>query len=547
MQNFFKKINLNKFDHTKVLKFMIVVFSFLLVFSFSNNLAKSSAIDNITGTAWGMDEGDFGYGLVRGGAEWISFNCIIDSGCGNSNYGVNYDINTGYLTGYAYSAHYGWLKFGGLKTSEMPSGSGTYTQNAQVVGGEVRGWARFCAPTANPSLCTGVHTANAKNGGWDGWLSLRGTNYGVTYNSGNKEFGGYAWGGNHGGGSSSEQVVGWVSFNCNNHSGCNDSDYKVEYKLIDEPMVTISAQDVYIPEGGQTTIFWDGLNLINAPDGCKTDGSSVNTGAWLTPNTKNSPSGTFNTGVLNTKGDYVYKIQCKDINFALTGLWSNIATVTVHVGIRLFLFPDSFVTYGPNFEVDLSWYSDAPLSDLVPPDQGYCVAEYRDSFTAPNDPPTGYWKTGNFGSITSLQTENNFSIANISAPVRFDLKCFDGSDAVYAPPVFVNKGYNESLTFSNTKVIWDPVDSRYETILKWTVVGMKANSCVPTSNPNNSSWQTPSTKDSSDGPHEEAEIEVPVGNNKYTITCTGDSNKTYSITLDINPNSGKQTRKYKEN
>lgn len=532
LKNLFKKINLSKFDHIKAVKFVIVALSFVLVFSFSNNLAKSSTLDNLTGAAWGMDEGDFGFGLVKGGMEWLSFNCTIHGGCSDSNYGVNYDINTGYLEGYAYSAHYGWVKFGGLNTSEMPSGPGTSQTNAYVDANDnnkVKGWVRFCAPAANQSLCTGVHTANAKNGGWDGWLSLRGTGYGVTYDSGTKEFGGYAWGGNNGGSTNQEQVVGWVDFS------------NVSHDPINEPMVTISAQDIYIPEGGQTTIFWDGLNLINSPSGCLASqgAGSQNTGAWISPvPEKNSPSGTFNTGVLNTKGDYIYEIKCLDT----TGtIWSTVESVTVHVGIRLFLSPDSFVTYGPNFNVDLTWYSDAPLSDVVPPDQDYCIAEYRDSLTRPIDPPTGYWKTGNFGSTVSPQTRYDFSIANISAPVKFDLKCYDGTTLVNAQSVYVNKGYNEDLTFSNTKVV------NNKTTLKWIVVGMQANSCVPTYSPNNPSWETPNPKDSSDGTHEEANIDVPAGDNNYTITCTGNSGSTYSATLTINPNSGNQSRKYKEN
>ncbi len=512
----FKKVSLIKFDHVKAIKFLVIVVVFGFLFSFSNNLVKGSTLDSLQGAAWGMDEGDFGYGLVRGGTEWLSFNCVSHNGCSDSNYGVNFDPNTGYLEGYAYSAHYGWVKFGGLNTSEMPTGFGTYTQNAQVVGNEVRGWARFCSPSAVPSLCTGNAGKNASNGGWDGWLSLRGTGYGVSYDANLKTFGGYAFGGNDGSGIHDEQVVGWLDFS------------NVFYDPINEPMVTISAQDIYIPQGGQTTIFWDGLNLINSPTGCLASqgAGSQDTGAWINPvPEKNSPSGTFNTGILNTKGDYIYEIKCLDT----TGtIWSVVERVVVHVGIRLFLAPDSFVSYSP-FDVDLTWYSDAPLTG--------CIAHTTDSFGNSQ----ADWKVSPFTSNTTTQTKYDYSIANISAPVRFDLQCFDGGVPVNAQPVFVNKGFNEQLTFSNTKVVGN------KTTLKWTVLGMQANSCVPTSAPNNPSWQTPNPKDSSDGSHEEVNIDVPAGNNKFTITCTGNSNQIYSTTLDINPSSGKQTRKYKEN
>ena len=59
--------------------------------------------------------------------------------------------------------------------------------------------------------------------GWDGWIKLKGSSYGVTLNSipDPSEFEGWAW---------SDNVIGWISFNCNNpESGdvCGASDYKV--------------------------------------------------------------------------------------------------------------------------------------------------------------------------------------------------------------------------------------------------------------------------------------------------------------------------------
>lgn len=530
-----KKINWKKFNHLKAIKLGVVVLAFVLVFSFTNQFAKSSTLDNLSGGAWGMDYWDENNNGIRdkdsngnfiepiGGMEWLSFNCTIDNNCANSNYGVNYDPNTGNLEGYAYSAHYGWVKFGGLKEADMPTGPGTVKENAHVDfndGNKVKGWARFCSPTATPSLCAGNAGKNSTNGGWDGWLSLRGDNYGVIYNPPTKTFSGYAWGGNNGGGTDKEQVVGWVDF-----SG-------VSYAPINLPTVTISAQDIYLPQGGQTKVYWDGLNLINSSTGCETTEGigSQDTGAWANPHpptqTKNSPSGTFDTGVLNTKGDYIYEIRCKDT----TGnIWSPVASVTVHVGIRLFLAPDTFVAQYP-FDVDLSWYSDAPLNN--------CAAYTTDSFG--NIQPA--WKAPGFTSnVPPPSTEHDYSIANMPAPVRFDLTCFDSGIPVHAQSVYVNKDYNEQLTFSNTKVMQN------KTTLKWTTVGMQANSCVPTSSPNNSSWQNPNPKDSSDGSHEQANIDVPAGSNQFTITCLGNSNKSYAVTLTLTPTSGKQSRKYKEN
>lgn len=113
---------------------------------------------------------------------WIDLSTLSGNGSGD-------------ITGYAWSDNIGWVKFGGL--SSFPSGAGTAAQNAQIVGGSLVGWARACAGTASGDCSSMTDSA----GGWDGWISLSGTGYGVTYSGG--AFGGYAWG---------SDVVGWLEF-----------------------------------------------------------------------------------------------------------------------------------------------------------------------------------------------------------------------------------------------------------------------------------------------------------------------------------------------
>lgn len=136
---------------------------------------------NLSGYAWSSNIG------------WISFNCTNTNTCASVDYGVHQNAS-GYFTGneaasvpgYAWSPNVGWIQFGGL--SGFPTGSGTYAQNVQVVGGELRGWAR----------------ALSHGGGWDGWISFSGTTPGYGITPTGNTFTGYAWG---------STVIGWLTFN----------------------------------------------------------------------------------------------------------------------------------------------------------------------------------------------------------------------------------------------------------------------------------------------------------------------------------------------
>ncbi|OGI95558.1 hypothetical protein A2917_03335 [Candidatus Nomurabacteria bacterium RIFCSPLOWO2_01_FULL_42_17] len=174
------------------LAFSFFSFLFFLFYLFSLPfIAGAGDDDNMAGYAWSSNIG------------WISFNNT--SGGGSVDYGVNKNAD-GTLTGYAWSSNIGWIKFGGL--SGFPSGAQTYAQNANVSDGELRGWARACAgmddePPTPPNQTTPNNTCSgdSRTDGWDGWISLAGTGYGVTLSG--TSFEGYAWG---------SDVVGWVDF-----------------------------------------------------------------------------------------------------------------------------------------------------------------------------------------------------------------------------------------------------------------------------------------------------------------------------------------------
>ncbi|HEY0907787.1 MAG TPA: hypothetical protein VGE35_00380 [Candidatus Paceibacterota bacterium] len=169
------------------MKSLFLKLAFIFALSILPSFVSADGAQNVSGFAWSSNIG------------WISFNCTNTSTCGTANYGVHMNAY-GWLSGneasstpgYAWSSNIGWIQFGGL--SGFPTGNGTYAQNAQVVSGSLRGWAR----------------ALSYGGGWDGWISLSGTspNYGVTL-SGN-DFMGYAWG---------SDVVGWMTFNPSTGNG----------------------------------------------------------------------------------------------------------------------------------------------------------------------------------------------------------------------------------------------------------------------------------------------------------------------------------------
>lgn len=114
---------------------------------------------------------------------WISFR--------GGNYGVRISPE-GLFSGYAWSSNIGWINF-------APGGSYPASPNQAArfdpTTNQASGWARAIAPNAS-----GIS-------GWDGWIKLSGSNYGVTRVQGgagqSDHFRGYAWG---------NDVVGWIDW-----------------------------------------------------------------------------------------------------------------------------------------------------------------------------------------------------------------------------------------------------------------------------------------------------------------------------------------------
>lgn len=170
-----------------------------LVFILSNQLpALAAPWQSVQGWGWSETVG------------WISANCDnagIAPPCDQTNYGVNANLITGEITGYAWS-QLGWISFEPADLVGCPAAP-CEARVDWVAPYNVTGWAKVLS--------------------YDGWISLDcsntgvcGTsNYSVTYNDTTDEFEGWAY---------ESQFAGWISFNCNNpESGntCGSSDYQV--------------------------------------------------------------------------------------------------------------------------------------------------------------------------------------------------------------------------------------------------------------------------------------------------------------------------------
>ena len=188
-------------------KFLVIVVTLTAVFAFPFvGEIKAGADDNVSGWAWSDN------------IDWVSFNCTNEDNCGTSDYGVHINED-GTFTGHAWSENIGWIDFSPVGPyPDLPD----YSTKVNLETGEASGWAR----------------ALNYGGGWDGWISIRGTGYGVSIDFNTGEFSDYAW---------SDEVIGWLSFNCVNEGVCATSDYKVLTSFSPAPSITNLTNEFPVP------------------------------------------------------------------------------------------------------------------------------------------------------------------------------------------------------------------------------------------------------------------------------------------------------------
>ncbi len=172
---------------------------------------KASFSENVTGWLWGggtESDGSEPWDGNNTNVGWIStnnLNCDANddgssdgtpfgcpaSGTSMARYGINIPNENGVLSGYGWSENIGWVSFNAGDVSSCPTGKGAC--NARRVENRLEGWARIIA----------IRDAALQNnaGGWQGWISLSGVNYGIVINP-NNTLGGYAW----------SDELGWIDF-----------------------------------------------------------------------------------------------------------------------------------------------------------------------------------------------------------------------------------------------------------------------------------------------------------------------------------------------
>lgn len=237
----------------------LVVLGFFVSLQFPpKHVSAQGAAFPITGYAWSDTVG------------WIDLHCQNSNSCGTRNFGLDID-NGGNISGFAWSEHIGWVSAEHSDVSGCPGGGSCFPK---IVGGEMRGWLRALAG------------GTAGSGGWDGWISLSGSNYGVTQVS--SLFSGYAWG---------SDVVGWVDFSlakttykeCQMAFFCTDNDVYRRDQFCAEtfiesciwqcadgacvppplPSGEFRAAPPLVQQGQTTRLFWD----IENADPCTLSGN----------------------------------------------------------------------------------------------------------------------------------------------------------------------------------------------------------------------------------------------------------------------------------
>ncbi len=204
--------------------------------------AQTFSVQRLSGFAWSSNVGWIGFGENGG---WPGVEVLpADPGDGNSRR----------LRGYAWNSNIGWINF-----APAVAGAPNETGNGQVgvsprikADGSLTGWARACSVFL--SGCAGTLLSTSERGGWDGWLSLRGSandssDYGVNLQSSGK-LTGQAWG---------ADVLGPVDF-------CNPSDnYCVQINQLDvECQGAVTDDDIawasFVSGGsGSLTYSWGGV------------------------------------------------------------------------------------------------------------------------------------------------------------------------------------------------------------------------------------------------------------------------------------------------
>jgi len=335
---------------------ILSIIAFSALFFFSGAGGAFAKVYSLSGYGWAADNNiDQGFCVKAGspnpqgkplcvanGLGYISFSNKTDGTA--IPYGVNFNGETGEISGYAWIGNGGgWITF---NNSEMATCKNTpgdcppdpYTgvadsnpkaylnlrtdSNGSVVSGDGRasGWARDCRVFV--SGCRGALRPVADRGGWDGWISLGGSNYGLEYDISSQQFKGpanavfptmpnctrcYAWmGGNVSDGN------GW---------GMNALGLSIDFTpSVEGPLLSFYATPASVVSGGSATLVWTPQNV----NSCTASSNPVKNN-WNGAKSATYIQHTQLTGVLTA--DQTYYLQCRDSSGNLTPMRE--ATITI--------------------------------------------------------------------------------------------------------------------------------------------------------------------------------------------------------------------------
>jgi len=186
----------------------LLFIALIVVFFIGGTVFVANAISpNIKGWLWGGT--DDGSGNTTG-VGWISANYLNLKK--DIVYGISVPENDGVVKGQAWSGNIGWIDF----------------SDAQRQGDNLVGWARILGIAAAKDV--------GNSGGWEGWIKLNGSSYGVKINPDNS-LSGYAW----------SDELGWIKFGY--------SSEEEEEELL--PVCALSANPGEIPPSEKSILFWD--------------------------------------------------------------------------------------------------------------------------------------------------------------------------------------------------------------------------------------------------------------------------------------------------
>jgi hypothetical protein len=283
---------------------LVVLIGFVSALFLSPNRAHSDTTTPLTGWAWSDTIG------------WISVSCSDLNTCGTVNYGLTMNAN-GTLSGMAWSDSIGWISANPTDLAGCPSAP----CSASVQSGNASGWLRALA------------AAGAGSGGWDGWISLSGSGYGVTYDKNSGNFDGYAWEGATDPGGA---IVGWVDFSrvhasplqckqltycktstqeCTIHADCSPETCRTCVNncvnntcYVPIPGGTFTAVPSLVPQGGTSLISWDIINV----KGCTVNGDNQD-GPWHKEGDSNNEASSSHMSNAIVK-QTTYTLDCTDLD-----------------------------------------------------------------------------------------------------------------------------------------------------------------------------------------------------------------------------------------